>query len=109
MSAYYTLYSGYNYDDDSIGDELSEEDTDDASETEFRSANLYGGTNGTSSNNSTINNNNSNSSNNNNIGSNSELKEQMYQHKLINLQKQLDELNHLSRLGRQAKSNITSV
>ncbi|KAL7744530.1 hypothetical protein ACLKA6_017052 [Drosophila palustris] len=92
MNAYYTLYSGGdNYDDESIGDERSEEDTDDASETEFRSPNRYGGTNGTSSNNSTSNNNNCN--NNNNSGSNSELKEQMYQLKLINLQKQLEELN----------------
>ncbi|XP_030568493.1 sin3 histone deacetylase corepressor complex component SDS3 [Drosophila novamexicana] len=81
MNAYYTLYSGDNYDDESIGDERSEEDTDDASETEFRSPHRYGGTNG--------------NSNNNNIGSNSELKEQMYQHKLINLQKQLEELNQL--------------
>ncbi|XP_030377912.1 sin3 histone deacetylase corepressor complex component SDS3 [Scaptodrosophila lebanonensis] len=89
MSAYYNMYGGDNYDDESIGDERSEEDTDDASETEFRSPNRYGGTNGTSSSN------NNNSSTNNNIGSNSELKEQMYQHKLMNLEKQLDELNHL--------------
>ncbi|XP_034490673.1 sin3 histone deacetylase corepressor complex component SDS3 [Drosophila innubila] len=104
MNAYYNLYSGDNYDDESIGDERSEEDTDDASETEFRSPNRYGGTNGTSSNNSINNNNNNNnnnnssnssSNNNNNMGSNSELKEQMYQHKLINLQKQLEELNQL--------------
>ncbi|KAH8396341.1 hypothetical protein KR222_008652 [Zaprionus bogoriensis] len=97
MNAYYTLYSGDNYDDESIGDERSEEDTDDASETEFRSPFRYGGTNGTSSNansNSNSNNNNSSSSNTNN--SNSELKEQMYLHKLINLQKQLLELNQLS-------------
>ncbi|KAH8238378.1 hypothetical protein KR032_005233 [Drosophila birchii] len=79
MSAYYSLYTGDNYDDESIGDERSEEDTDDASETEFRSPNRYGGTNGTA--------------NSNNIGSNSELKEQMYQHKLLNLQKQMEELN----------------
>ncbi|TDG41960.1 hypothetical protein AWZ03_011606 [Drosophila navojoa] len=107
MNAYYTLYSGDNYDDESIGDERSEEDTDDASETEFRSPHRYGGTNGNSSsnnnnsnngssnnnNNSSNNNNNFMNSNNNNIGSNSELKEQMYQHKLINLHKQLDDLN----------------
>ncbi|EDV92471.1 sin3 histone deacetylase corepressor complex component SDS3 [Drosophila grimshawi] len=99
MNAYCTLYSGDNYDDESIGDERSEEDTDDASETEFRSPTRYGGTNGTSSNNSNNNNNNSSNNNNINIGSNSginsELKEQMYQHKLINLQKQLEELNQL--------------
>ncbi|EDW37662.1 GL27107 [Drosophila persimilis] len=84
MSSYYSLYTRDNYDDESIGDERSEEDTDDASETEFRSPNRYGGTNGTS-----------NNSTNNNIGSNSELKEQMYQHKLLNLQKQMEELNQL--------------
>nr|XP_032296378.1 sin3 histone deacetylase corepressor complex component SDS3-like [Drosophila virilis] len=113
MNAYYTLYSGDNYDDESIGDERSEEDTDDASETEFRSPHRYGGTNGNSSNNSNNNNNNiiisshnnnnnnnnniiiNSNNNHNNIGSNSELKEQMYQHKLINLQKQLEELNQL--------------
>ncbi|KAH8421522.1 hypothetical protein KR009_010961 [Drosophila setifemur] len=103
MSAYYSLYTGDNYDDESIGDERSEEgkcqrwrrwrspsnslshlaDTDDASETEFRSPNRYGGTNGTAN------------SNVNNPGSNSELKEQMYQHKLLNLQKQMEELNQL--------------
>ncbi|XP_062141572.1 sin3 histone deacetylase corepressor complex component SDS3 [Drosophila sulfurigaster albostrigata] len=94
MNAYYTVYSGDNFDDESIGDERSEEDTDDASETEFRSPNRYGNTNGTSSN-SNNNNSGNNNSNNNSIGSNSELKEQMYQHKLINLQKQLDELNQL--------------
>ncbi|KAH8387901.1 hypothetical protein KR093_010288, partial [Drosophila rubida] len=87
MNAYCTMYSGDNFDDESIGDERSEEDTDDASETEFRSPNRYGNTNGTNNGN----NNGSSSSNNNN----SELKEQMYQHKLINLQKQLDELNQL--------------
>ncbi|KAH8235380.1 hypothetical protein KR038_005550 [Drosophila bunnanda] len=81
MSAYYSLYTGDTYDDESIGDERSEEDTDDASETEFRSPNRYGGTNGTA--------------NSNNVGSNSELKEQMYQHKLLNLQKQMEELNQL--------------
>ncbi|KAH8265950.1 hypothetical protein KR026_003175 [Drosophila bipectinata] len=98
MSAYYNLYTG-DYDDESIGDERSEEggyngvhggtssykfnliDTDDASETEFRSAQRYGGTNGTTNTNS--------------MGSNSELKEQMYQHKLLNLQKQMEELNQL--------------
>ncbi|ALC49554.1 CG14220 [Drosophila busckii] len=78
------------YDDESIGDERSEEDTDDASETEYRSPHRYGGTNGTSSNNSITNNNTGGNTNN-----NSELKEQMYQHKLVNLQKQLDELNQL--------------
>ncbi|KAH8318427.1 hypothetical protein KR074_009579 [Drosophila pseudoananassae] len=80
MSAYYNLYTG-DYDDESIGDERSEEDTDDASETEYRSAQRYGGTNGTTNTNS--------------MGSNSELKEQMYQHKLLNLQKQMEELNQL--------------
>ncbi|XP_034663866.1 sin3 histone deacetylase corepressor complex component SDS3 [Drosophila subobscura] len=84
MSNYYSFYTRDNYDDESIGDERSEEDTDDASETEFRSPNHYGGTNGTS-----------NYSTNNKIGSNSELKEQMYQHKLLNLQKQMVELNQL--------------
>ncbi|XP_022219519.1 sin3 histone deacetylase corepressor complex component SDS3 [Drosophila obscura] len=84
MSNYYSFYTRDNYDDESIGDERSEEDTDDASETEFRSPNRYGVTNGTS-----------NNSTNNNIGSNSELKEQMYQHKLLNLQKQMEELNQL--------------
>ncbi|XP_017137603.1 sin3 histone deacetylase corepressor complex component SDS3 [Drosophila miranda] len=84
MSSYYSLYTRDNYDDESIGDERSEEDTDDASETEFRSPNRYGGTNGTS-----------NNITNNNIGSNSELKEQMYQHKLLNLQKQMEELDQL--------------
>jgi len=89
MSAYYSHYAGDNYDDESIGDERSEEgeyepptgcpaagfthgppparspylpDTDDASETEFRSPSRYGGTNGTSNTNS--------------LGTNSELKEQ---------------------------------
>ncbi|XP_034119490.1 sin3 histone deacetylase corepressor complex component SDS3 [Drosophila nasuta] len=95
MNAYYTVYSGDNFDDESIGDERSEEDTDDASETEFRSPNRYGNTNGTSSNSNNNNSSGNNNSNNNSIGSNSELKEQMYQHKLINLQKQLDELNQL--------------
>ncbi|KAH8272277.1 hypothetical protein KR044_005676, partial [Drosophila immigrans] len=90
MNAYCSGYSGDNFDDESIGDERSEEDTDDASETEFRSPHRYGNTNGNANNN-----NGSSSNNNNNIGSNSELKEQMYQHKLFNLQKQLDELNHL--------------
>lgn len=63
-------------------------DTDDASETEFRSPHRYGGTNGNSSsnnnsnngssnnNNNSTSNNNNNNFNNNNIGSNSELKEQ---------------------------------
>ncbi|EDV46716.1 sin3 histone deacetylase corepressor complex component SDS3 [Drosophila erecta] len=81
MTAYYTHYAADNYDDESIGDERSEEDTDDASETEFRSPSRYGGTNGTSNSNS--------------MGTNSELKEQMYQHKLLNLQKQMEELSQL--------------
>ncbi|XP_070075006.1 sin3 histone deacetylase corepressor complex component SDS3 [Drosophila takahashii] len=81
MSAYYSHYTGDNYDDESIGDERSEEDTDDASETEFRSPSRYGNTNGTANSNS--------------LGTNSELKEQMYQHKLLNLQKQMEELNQL--------------
>ncbi|XP_068152395.1 sin3 histone deacetylase corepressor complex component SDS3 [Drosophila tropicalis] len=97
MSAFYNLYAGGdNYDDESSGDERNEEDTDDASETEFRSPNLnrYGGLGlGMASNGISCMN--TNSSSNNNVGSNSELKEQMYQHKLINLHKQMDELNQL--------------
>ncbi|EDX18403.1 sin3 histone deacetylase corepressor complex component SDS3 [Drosophila simulans] len=82
MSAYYNLLlQADTYDDESIGDERSEEDTDDASETEFRSPSRYGAMNGTS--------------NSNNMGTNSELKEQMYQHKLLNLQKQIEELGQL--------------
>ncbi|XP_037933268.1 sin3 histone deacetylase corepressor complex component SDS3-like, partial [Teleopsis dalmanni] len=63
---------------DSGRQEDEDEDTDDASETEYR------------------NNSRDNSvSNNTNGGSNHELKEQMYQHKLANVQKQLEELKQL--------------
>ncbi|XP_018800030.1 PREDICTED: sin3 histone deacetylase corepressor complex component SDS3 [Bactrocera latifrons] len=56
----------------------SEEDTDDASETEFRN-----------------NSRSSNATNTTNGGSNHELKEQVYQHKLAILNKQREELKHL--------------
>ncbi|XP_065363814.1 sin3 histone deacetylase corepressor complex component SDS3 [Calliphora vicina] len=59
----------------------SEEDTDDASETEFRNNGRSQGYSSTT---------------NNTNGTNHELKEQMYQHKLASLNKQLEELKNLS-------------
>ncbi|KAM7347899.1 sin3 histone deacetylase corepressor complex component SDS3 isoform 2-T2 [Cochliomyia hominivorax] len=79
-------YADYNEDSRSNNYEQnaydSEEDTDDASETEFRN-------NGRSQGYSSATHNTTN-------GTNHELKEQMYQHKLASLNKQLEELKNLS-------------